>query len=143
MTYQVSIFLENKLGHLERVTSALKDAAINIRSMHLNHTTNGWGILSLVVSDPALAVRQLDVRGMSAALREIVVVRMCDQPGGLDALLKDIVKAGINFTNAYGSVIQGNDTAFFVIDIQDFPGARAALERVGLEVVPDTVVYGI
>ena len=142
MTYQVSIFLENKLGHLERVTSVLKDAAINIRSMHLNHTTNGWGILSLVVSDPELAVRQLDAKGMSAALREIVVVRMSDQPGGLDALLKDIVKAGINFTNAYGSVIQGNDTAFFVIDIQDFPDARTALEKVGLEIVPDTVVYG-
>ena len=142
MTYQVSIFLENKLGHLERVTAALKDAAINIRSMHLNHTTNGWGILSLVVSDPALAVSQLDACGMSAALREIIVVRMSDQPGGLDALLKDIVKAGINFTNAYGSVIQGNDTAFFVIDIQDFPGARAALEKVGLEIVPDAMVYG-
>jgi len=142
MTYQVSIFLENKLGHLERVTAVLKDAAINIRSMHLNHTTNGWGILSLVVSDPEQAVQQLDAKGMSAALREIVVVRMSDQPGGLDALLKDIVKAGVNFTNAYGSVIQGNNTAFFVIDIQDFPAARATLEKVGVEIVPDALVYG-
>ena len=142
MTYQVSIFLENKLGHLERVTSVLKDAAINIRSMHLNHTTNGWGILSVVVSDPEQALQRFNAAGMSAALREIIVVKMTDQPGGLDSLLKDIVKAGVNFTNAYGSVIQGNDTAFFVIDIQDFPGARATLEKVGLEVVADDVVYG-
>ena len=142
MTYQVSIFLENKLGHLERVTAVLKEAAINIRSMHLNHTANGWGILNLVVSDPQLAVQRLNASGMSAALREIIVVRMTDQPGGLDALLKDIVKAGVNFTNAYGSVIQGNDTAFFVIDIQDFPDARANLETVGLEVIPDALVYG-
>jgi hypothetical protein len=142
MTYQVSIFLENKLGHLERVTAVLKEAAINIRSMHLNHTASGWGILNLVVSAPQLAVQRLNASGMSAALREIIVVRMTDQPGGLDALLKDIVKAGVNFTNAYGSVIQDNDTAFFVIDIQDFPDARANLETVGLEVIPDALVYG-
>ena len=50
MTYQVSIFLENKLGRLEKVTSVLRDTQINIRSIHLNHTASGWGILNLVVS---------------------------------------------------------------------------------------------
>ena len=55
MSYQVSIFLENKLGHLERVTAVLSAAGINIRSIHINHTANGWGILNLVVSDPERA----------------------------------------------------------------------------------------
>ena len=143
MTHQVSIFLENKLGHLEKVTAVLSEAAINIRSMHLNHTASGWGILNLVVSNPELARQRLDESGMSAALREIVVVKMTDRPGGLDTLLKDIVKAGVNFTNAYGSVIQGNDNALFVIDIQDIPEARAKLEKVGLEIVADPQVYAV
>ena len=55
MAYQVSIFLENKIGHLERVTAVLKAAKINIHTMNLNHTANGWGILNLVVSNPELA----------------------------------------------------------------------------------------
>ena len=59
MSYQVSIFLENKLGHLERVTAVLSAAGINIRSIHINHTANGWGILNLVVSDPARAQKLL------------------------------------------------------------------------------------
>src|SRR5665648_57099 len=121
MTYQVSIFLENKLGHLERVTAVLKEAEINIRSLHLNHTANGWGILNLVVSNPELAYQLLNENGMSAALREIVVVKMTDKPGGLDGLLKDIVKAEVNFTNAYGRVVNDGDSAFFVIDVQDIP----------------------
>ena len=143
MTYQVSIFLENKLGHLEKVTAVLKKAEINIRSLHLNHTANGWGILNLVVSNPELAHKLLNESGMSAALREIVVVKMTDKPGGLDELLKDIVKAGVNFTNAYGRVVNEGVNAFFVIDVQDIPDARAKLTNVGLEIIADHLVYGI
>jgi len=142
MTFQVSIFLENKLGHLERVTSILKAAAINIRSLHLNHTANGWGILNLVVSDPLLAHQLLNDNGMSAALREIVVIKMTDEPGSLDSLLKAIVKAGVNFTNAYGRVVNEGESAFFVIDVQDFEDAAPNLESVGLQIVEDRLVYG-
>ena len=143
MTYQVSIFLENKIGHLEKVTAVLKEAEINIRSLHLNHTANGWGILNLVVSNPELAHQLLNDHGMSAALREIVVVKMIDKPGGLDGLLKDIVKAGVNFANAYGRVVNDGDSAYFVIDTQDIPEARMKLANVGLEIIADHNVYGI
>jgi hypothetical protein len=143
MTYQVSIFLENKLGRLEKVTAVLRQARINIRSMHLNHTANGWGILNLVVSDPQLALRLLHESGMSAALREIVVVKMADAPGGLDDLLKAIAKAGVNFTNAYGRVVDEGGSAFFVIDIHDIPDARIKLGTIDLEIVSDPLVYGV
>ena len=142
MSYQVSIFLENKLGRLEKVTAVLKDAGINIRSIHLNHTASGWGILNLVVSNPELAESRLNERGMSAALREIVVVKMADRPGSLDELLQGVVKAGVNFTNAYGRVVNDGESAFFVIDIQDIPDAREKLVNVGLEIIPDRLVYG-
>jgi hypothetical protein len=143
MAYQVSVFLENKIGHLEKVTSALKTAQINIRTMNLNHTANGWGILNLVVSDPKLAQQCLVQSGLSAALREIVVIEMIDQPGGLDDLLKEIVKAGVNFTNAYGRSAHGNENAYFVIDPEDVPDARQKFEQAKLNVMPDELIYGI
>lgn len=142
MTCQVSIFLENKLGHLERVTAVLSAAGINIRSIHINHTTNGWGILNLVVSEPERAQKLLDAAGMTAALREIVVVQMIDKPGGLDELLKGIVKAGVNFANAYGRTVSDGDSAFFVVDVQDIPDARQKLADVGLQILADHTVYG-
>ena len=143
MSYQVSIFLENKLGHLEKVTAVLKAAQINIRSIHLNHTANGWGILNLVVSSPQRAQHVLNENGISAALREIVVVQMADKPGGLDELLIDVEKAGVNFTNAHGISVNQGDSAFLVIDVQDIPDARAKLEKVGLEIVADEQVYAV
>jgi hypothetical protein len=142
MAYQVSIFLENKIGHLERVTAVLKAAEINIRTMNLNHTANGWGILNLVVSNPELAHSLLIENGLSAALREIVVIEMIDQPGGLDDLLKGIVNAGVNFTNAYGRSGYGNQNAYFVIDPEDVSHAKQKLVDAGLNIMPDESIYG-
>jgi hypothetical protein len=143
MAYQVSIFLENKIGHLERVTAVLKQAGINIRTMNLNHTASGWGILNLVVSDPMLAHQLLMEKGLSAALREIVAIQMLDQPGGLDDLLKEIIKAGVNFTNAYGRSGYGNEIAYFVIDTDNVPDARHKLKDAGLNIMSDESIYGI
>jgi hypothetical protein len=143
MAYQVSIFLENKLGHLQQVTSVLREAQINIRSMHLNHTASGWGILNLVVSDPEKASTLLNENGISTALRKIAALKMNDQPGGLDDLLRLIAKAGVNFTNAYGRVVNDNETAIFVLDIEDLKDAPNRLQQAGLEILSDPVVYGI
>lgn len=142
MAYQVSVFLENKLGHLEKVTDVLKSAGINIRNINLNHTASGWGILNLVVSYPELACNLLNQNGISAALRKIAVLKMVDKAGGLDQLLKIIAKAGVNFTNAHGMVLEEGKIAFFAIDIEDIPEAKERLERVGLEIMPDNYVYG-
>ncbi len=142
MAYQVSIFLENKIGHLEKVTAVLKAAQINIRTMNLNHTASGWGILNLVVSDPVLAHKLLNESGLSAALREIVVIEMVDHPGGLDDLLKEIVKAGVNFTNAYGRSAYTNERAYFVIDTEDVADARKKLLQAGLNLLSDEMIYG-
>ena len=142
MSHQVSVFLENKLGSIEKVTAVLSAAQIDIRSLHLNHTANGWGVLNLVVSDPEEAQRRLSAQGMASALREIAVVEMPDRPGGLDELLKSVVRAGVSFTNAYGRTVRDGESAFFVIDIQDMPEARERLRAVGLRILDDSAVYG-
>ena len=142
MTWQVSLFLENKIGRLEKATSVLSDAGINIRSLYLNHTANGWGILNMVVSQPELACQRLGEAGMSAALREIVVLKMSDKPGGLHELLQKIVATGVNFANASGQLLENGETACFMVDTQDIPDARQKLMTAGLEVVDDNTVYG-
>lgn len=141
MAYQVSIFLENKLGQLEKVTAVLREADVNIRSVHLNHTANGWGILNLVVSDPERALTHLNASGLTAALRRIAAVRMADRPGSLDELLKRVVDAGVNFENAYGITTRYGSHALFVIDVHTIPDAASRLIAAGLEIVEDRQVY--
>jgi hypothetical protein len=84
----------------------------------------------------------LNENGLSAALREIVVIEMMDQPGGLDDLLKEIVKAQVNFTNAYGRSAYANEKAYFVIDTEDVHDARHKLQQAGLKLLSDETIYG-
>lgn len=142
MAFQVSVFLENKIGHFERVTRVLKDIQVNIRTMTLNNTANGWGILNLLVNDPEKAYAALSEQGFSVSLREVIALRMEDRPGGLDNLLVKIAEAGISFDNAVGRITEEHKTALLVIDVPDIESARAKLRKSGISELPDDVVYG-
>lgn len=142
MAYQVSVFLENKIGHFERVTRVLKDSQVNIRTMTLTNTANGWGILNLLVNEPEKACMALSEQGFSVSLREVIALRMEDRPGGLDDLLVKIADAGISFDNAVGRITEENKTALLVLDVTDLDSAREKLRMAGINELPDSIVYG-
>ena len=141
MAYQVSVFLENKIGKLEEVTAVLNAENINIRTSSLNHTAGGWGILNFVTNDPGAAFKALQSQNIHVVLRKIAAMEMSDSAGGLDELLRKIKKAGINFTTAYSRIV-GGGKAFLIIDIEDQPQAEALLSEAGIRVLPDSIVYG-
>ena len=141
MAYQVSVFLENKLGKLGEVTAILSAEKINIRTSNLNHTDGGWGILNFIANDPGAAFNALHRKGIPVVLRRIVAMEMSDGPGGLDDLLQKILKVGINFTTAYSRVV-GDGKAFFVIDVEDLPQAEERLSLAGIRILSDSVIYG-
>ena len=67
---------------------------------------------------------------------------MDDKPGGLDAILKKLAKAEINFTNAYGRMLRDGENAFLVVDVDDIEHVQDKLKGVGLKPVADDLVYG-
>lgn len=143
MSIQISVFLENKIGHLQRITSVLREADVNIRAMTLSHSSQGWGILNLIVSNPESAYNTLINNKISASKREIAVIEMEDHPGGLDNLLQVIAEAGINFTNAYGRIIEPGKNAYLVIDVEDdINNSIEKLTKAGLHIISDNDVYG-
>lgn len=141
MAYQVSIFLENKIGHFERITAILKENKINIRSMTINDTANGWGILNLLVNNPEKAYKSLSEKGISVALRKIIALEMKDETGGLDDLLMQVAKAGVNFNNAYGKTIESTKTAVLILDVPDFEDSVKKIQEAGIQILDDNKVY--
>lgn len=142
MAYEVSIFLENKIGHFERITSVLKEAQINIRSMAINDTANGWGILNLIVNDPIKAKKALSEKGVSVALRKVIALEMRDEAGGLDDLLMEVAKAEVNFDNAVGRVITEKQKAILILNVDDYAESIKKLEQQGVQIIDDQTVYG-
>ncbi len=143
IAHQVSVFLENKPGRLEKITAVLKEQQLNIRAMTLSTSTAGWGILNLLVDQPERAHQVLTSAGHPAALREIVVVKMTDLPGTLHDILLLLAKAGLNVQNAYGTVLGDKRSAILVIDVEDAESVQQIFSESGVETLSIEQVYRI
>jgi hypothetical protein len=143
IAHQVSIFLENKPGRLQKVTSVLKSTGINIRAMTLSTSSAGWGILNLLVDHPDTACKKLSEAGHPAVLREIVVVSMQDHSGALHDMLSLLAQAGLNVQNAYGTVLGNKKTAILVIDVENTEHVQQIFDSAGLQTLTAEEVYGL
>ena len=143
MAFEVSVFLENKIAHLERITNILKSEQINIRSLNLLNMMHGWGILNLLVDKPDRAYQVLADLGNSVTLHEVIALEMKDESGALDELLVKVSKAGIHIKNAYTRLIAENGMAIIVLDVPDVLEAQRLLAQNNIPVLDDKIVYGI
>lgn len=142
MAFEISVFLKNKITHLEVITNILKDEKINIRSMTLLNIYQGWGVVKLLVDQPEKAYEILSNQGDSVSLREIIALEMKDESGGLDELLIKIARAGIHIESAYSRLISETKMALLILEVPDILEAVRRLEINGVKILDDKVVYG-
>jgi len=132
ITYQLSIFAENKPGRLAAVTQVLAKEKINIRATTIA-TSDTFGVINLIVDDPPRAEAALTKVGMTVTLSRVLAVVMPDQPGGLDKLTQLLFAEGININNAYGFVLEGSRKAVFVVSVDRIEEAEKLLEINGFQ----------
>lgn len=142
MAYELSVFLENKIAHFEKITALLKTSSINIRSLTLTSMTHGWGILNLLVDKPEKAYQILIDKGHSATLQELIALEMKDETGGLDDLLIRISRSGIHIENAHTRLIAESNMAILLLQVPDMLEAVRRLEINHLKILDDDIVYG-
>ncbi|RIJ45610.1 amino acid-binding protein [Maribellus luteus] len=142
MAFEISVFLENKINHLEKITGLLKSASINIRSLTLNSIMNGWGVLNLLVDQPEKAYQLLAESGHSVTMQELIALEMKDEAGGLDELLVKIARAGIHIESVYTRLIAENNMAILLLEVHDVLEAVRRLEINKVKILDDKVVYG-
>ncbi|PIF06092.1 MAG: acetolactate synthase [Draconibacterium sp.] len=142
MVFEISVFLENKIEHFEKITRLLRETEINIRSLLLNNIHHGWGVLHLLVDDPQKAYNVLSEAGNSVSMREMIALGMKDESGGLDELLIHISKAGIHIESAYSRVIEADKKAILLLEVPDVRDANQRLNAIGVNPLNDSVVYG-
>lgn len=128
ITYQLSIFAENKPGRLAAVTQVLAKEKINIRATTIA-TSDTFGVINLIVDNPQRAKEALTKAGMTVTLNRVLAVVIPDQPGGLDKLTQLLVSEGININNAYGFVLEGRRKAVFVVSVDQIEKAEKLLAK--------------
>lgn len=137
---QISVFLENKTGRIADVTGVLYANEINIRTLCIADTAD-FGILRLIVSDPARAENVLKDAGFTVTGTEVIAISISDKPGGLhDALtVFEALNVTIEYLYAFPKARDGR--AFVIIRVEEPEKAIAALLENGIVILPAEQVY--
>lgn len=135
--HQLSVFIENRPGHLIVPCRLLAEAGINIVALSLAETQK-YGILRLVVRDWQKAKEVLGANGVRVTVTEVLAVQVADRPGGLAEVLNPIVAAGLNVEYMYAFATRMGDQAVLVFRFEDPDVALQALKGSSVAFV-DTV----
>ena len=130
---QLSVFIENREGRLEKVLDTLKKSDINIISLSLADTAD-YGLLRLIVSNPELGKDTLRKNGFSAMLTDVMAIKLSHRVGKLQELLAVICKASINIEYMY-ALSTGKDDASIVLKTSDVEKAVELLQAEGIEII--------
>lgn len=97
---QLSVFLENKTGYLNEMLSVLASHKINIIALTVADTSD-YGIVRMIVSDPAKALEALREARFSVKLHDILSLEMDAAPGSLSHILDLFTAADISMEYVY------------------------------------------
>lgn len=112
MVTELTVVLEDRPGALARLGGVLGDARVNIEAIQ-GISREGQGLVQFVPDDPDKAARALEAAGIAYSRREVLVVRVLDEPGTLGDVALVMAEAGINIDSVYvtsrGHVVLGVD----------------------------------
>ena len=130
---QLSIFLENKEGRLDKVLKTLADGGINLLSASLADTTD-FGVLRLLADNPDKAKAILKEAGFTSRIDNVIAVVVPDAVGSFAKVCAMIHEAGINISYIYGLSIDGEGTPI-AVKTDNNDKAVEILEAAGVKMI--------
>ena len=112
MAVEFKVTLQNIPGTLARLGTILGDGRVNIEAIQ-GTSREGEGFIQFVPNDPDKAARSLDQACIAYSRRDVLVVKVLDEPGMLGDVALVMSKAGINIDSVYvttrGHIVLGVD----------------------------------
>ena len=139
--HQLSVFVENRPGHLVGPCRLLAEAGINIVTLALAETQQ-YGILRLIVRDWQKAKDVLQAGGFRVTITEVLAVQVADRPGGLVEVLKPISAAGLNVEYMYAFSTKAGDQAVLVFRFEDPDLALQTLQGSAVSFIDTVDLFG-
>ena len=139
---QISLFLENKPGHLGSICKTLTEAKINIVTLSLADTQQ-FGIVRMIVNDWEKALAILSEAGFVVNVRDVLAVAVRDEPGGMEELLNIIGNAEVNIEYMYAFASHIGKEAVLVFRFDNPEKAEKALEAAGRKVLDPGAIFSL
>lgn len=142
MATQISVFVENKPGRLNRVAKFLGDEDINIRAVTISDRGE-YGLINLLTNDPEKTFRILEGAGFTVSRKKVIGVIMDDRPGSLSRVTALLESNSINVTNAYGFLLQERGKAVLVFEVRDYENALKKIEDAGFQTLTEEDLHNL
>lgn len=130
---QISLFVENKPGHIAAPVRLLATQGIDIRALYLADTQQ-FGIVRMIVADRPRAIELLEAHGFVVKTTEVLAVEVPDHPGGLADVLAAL-DCGVNIEYMYAFPYARADRATLIFRFDDPDAAIARLQKAGINLV--------
>lgn len=138
--HQISLFLENKPGHLNAICRTLAGNRVNIVTLSLADTQQ-FGIVRLIVEEWRKAKEVLEGAGYVVNVREVVAATVPDRPGGMAEVLDVIGESGVNIEYMYAFAFKYGTEAVLVFRFDDSDRAIKALRAAGRDVLGASALF--
>ncbi len=137
---QLSVFAENKPGHLVAPCRLLAAEGIDIRALSLADTQK-FGILRLIVADWEKAKNLLEGAGFPVKATEVLAIEVPDRPGGLAEVLAAFENTSLNVEYMYAFPYGRHPRAVLIFRFSDPDAAIEKLQAAGVNVLEKTEIY--
>lgn len=131
---QISVFLENRPGVLAELTALLGEGGVNIRALSIAESRD-FGVVRMIVPDPAAAAALLDEKGYSMQVVEVLAAEVADEPGGLARALRALAEERLNVDYLYTFMNKLSENAVIVLRIDNIDYARSVLSKKGFKLL--------
>jgi hypothetical protein len=138
---QLSVFMENKPGHLQTVLKILADAKINIATLTIAESSD-FGILRMIVNDADKAKKVLHDSRITCSTTEVLAVELDDKPGSLFRAIDAFAKNKLNIEYMYAFTEKRGDKAVMIFRFDDIEAAKKALAQEGYQIVKKIDIIG-
>ncbi|MBN2079057.1 MAG: ACT domain-containing protein [Spirochaetes bacterium] len=138
---QLSVFMENKPGHLQNVLKILADANINIVTLTIAETSD-FGILRMIVNDANRAKAVLQDARITSSTTEVLAIELDDKPGSLFRAIDAFARNNLNIEYMYAFTEKRGDRAVMIFRFDDIEAAKKALSQEGYQIVKNIDIIG-
>ena len=123
---QLSVFLENKVGVINSLTSTLGKSGINMKAFSVAEGME-FGIMRLIVDDVDKAVSVLADAGFTVSTTDILAIQLPNVAGSLASLLDQLAQENIFIQYMYA--FSDGEMANIIIRPNDIDRCMAVLAK--------------
>ncbi|MDR1066401.1 MAG: acetolactate synthase [Clostridiales bacterium] len=136
---QISVFLENRPGRLEELTTLFGKSGVDLIALSIADTSD-FGILRGIADDSEKAYRIAKENGYNVGLISVIAVVTPDEPDGLARVLRILKDGEISIEYLYSLVRRVGNEAVIILRVNKPDDAVAVLIANGIKLLDDNSI---